>query len=73
MEPVKRTHRTLQVSKFWETLPYRLDINTGLIDYDELALFARRFRPKLLIAGTTAYSRVVDMQKVRAVADEVGT
>ncbi|CAD7974186.1 unnamed protein product [Amoebophrya sp. A25] len=66
------TKKISMVSRFWETLPYRLDVNTGYIDYDELALFAGRFRPKLIIAGTTAYSRKVDYKKFRDVCDDVG-
>ncbi|CAD7933678.1 unnamed protein product [Amoebophrya sp. A120] len=58
------------VSKFWETMPYRLDEKTGLIDYDQLELFAKRFRPKLIIAGCTAYSRIVDVPRFRQICDE---
>ena len=42
------------VSKYFETMPYRLDVETGLIDYAELELFAERYRPKLIVSGTTA-------------------
>jgi len=59
-------------SIFYETLPYRLDESTGLIDYDALAASARLYRPKLLVAGASAYSRLIDYDAMRAVADEHG-
>lgn len=40
---------------------------TGLIDYDQLALTARLFRPKLIIAGTSAYARLIDYARMREV------
>eukprot|EP00391_Amoebophrya_sp_Ameob2_P010517 CAMPEP_0178993128 /NCGR_PEP_ID=MMETSP0795-20121207/6523_1 /TAXON_ID=88552 /ORGANISM="Amoebophrya sp., Strain Ameob2" /LENGTH=515 /DNA_ID=CAMNT_0020685137 /DNA_START=176 /DNA_END=1723 /DNA_ORIENTATION=+ len=58
------------VSKFWETMPYRLNEKTGLIDYDELEMLAKRYRPKLVIAGATAYSRIVDVPRFREICDE---
>lgn len=48
-------------------MPYRLDESTGLIDYDELEKFAVRFRPKILIAGFSAYSRHYDYPRMRQV------
>ncbi|MDZ7786487.1 MAG: serine hydroxymethyltransferase [Candidatus Saccharibacteria bacterium] len=44
----------------------------GYLDYDEIAALAREHRPKMLIAGATAYPRVFDWEKLRAIADEVG-
>ena len=43
-----------------------------LVDYDELAALAREHRPKLIVAGASAYSRVLDFPRFRAIADEVG-
>lgn len=40
---------------------------TGLIDYDQLALTARLFRPRLIIAGTSAYARLIDYARMREV------
>lgn len=60
------------VSKFFESIPYRLDENTGLIDYDECEKFALRIRPKILIAGTSAYSRLIDYGRMRQIADKCG-
>ncbi|UYZ67632.1 serine hydroxymethyltransferase [Moraxella bovis] len=44
----------------------------GLIDYDEVARLAREHKPKMIIAGFSAYSQVIDWQKFREIADEVG-
>lgn len=60
------------ISKYFETFPYRLDESTGLIDYEKLRDNALLYRPKLIIAGTSAYSRLIDYPKMRAIADEVG-
>ena len=60
------------ISKFWETMTYRLDESTGLIDYDKMQLLARAFRPELIVSGATAYSRLVDCSKFRSVCDEIG-
>jgi len=57
-------------SIFYETFPYRLDEATGVIDYDALAASARLYRPKLIVAGASAYSRLIDYDAMRAVADE---
>lgn len=53
-------------------MPYKVDPNTGLIDYEQLALTTRLFRPKLIIAGTSAYSRHLDYARFRQIADSVG-
>lgn len=66
------TKKISAVSKYFETLPYRLDESTGLIDYDNLAQMAQLYRPKLIIAGTSAYSRLIDYPKMKEVADSVG-
>jgi len=60
------------VSKYFESIPYRLDEGTGLIDYDECERFANRIRPKILIAGTSAYSRAIDYARMRRIADSCG-
>ena len=60
------------ISKYFETLPYRLDESTGLIDYDKLRDLAMLYRPKIIIAGTSAYSRLIDYPRMRAIADETG-
>ncbi|KAL4916911.1 serine hydroxymethyltransferase-domain-containing protein [Aspergillus aurantiobrunneus] len=60
------------ISKYFETLPYRLDESTGLIDYESLEKQALLYRPKLIIAGTSAYSRLIDYPLMRQIADNAG-
>lgn len=58
--------------KFYNAISYGLDPKTGLIDYDQVADLAQRHKPKLIMSGFSAYSRVVDWQKFREIADSVG-
>ncbi|OQN99181.1 putative serine hydroxymethyltransferase, mitochondrial [Cryoendolithus antarcticus] len=60
------------ISKYFETLPYRLDEKTGLIDYEKLEELTTLYRPKIIIAGTSAYSRLIDYARFRKIADKVG-
>ncbi|ORZ10846.1 serine hydroxymethyltransferase [Absidia repens] len=60
------------VSSYYETLPYRLDEKTGRIDYDELEKNALLFRPKVIIAGASAYARNIDYARMKKIADKVG-
>ncbi|MDI1352911.1 MAG: serine hydroxymethyltransferase [bacterium] len=57
--------------KLYNAIDYGIDINTGLIDYDELEKLAIEHKPKLIIAGFSAYSRVLDWSRFRAIADKV--
>lgn len=66
------TKKISAISKYFETLPYRLDEKTGLIDYDKLEEMALLYRPKIIIAGTSAYSRLIDYARFRKIADKVG-
>lgn len=60
------------VSKYFESMPYRLDEETGQIDYDAMERSAELFRPKLIVAGASAYSRLIDYKRIREIADKVG-
>lgn len=60
------------VSRYFESMPYRLDENTGHIDYDQMERSAELFRPKLIVAGASAYSRLIDYERIRQIADKVG-
>lgn len=58
--------------RHYNIVPYGLDPETGLIDYDEMERIALETRPKLLIGGFSAYSRRKDWGRMRAIADKVG-
>jgi len=57
---------------FYEVATYGVDRETGCIDYDALAAQAREFRPKLIVAGASNYSRTLDFDRFAAIAQEVG-
>ena len=56
----------------YHAVQYGLDTETGLIDYEEVTRLAREHKPKMIIAGFSAYSQIIDWQKFRDIADEVG-
>jgi glycine hydroxymethyltransferase len=58
--------------RLYDIAPYEVDPQTSLIDMDEVARIARERRPKLLLAGWSAYPRVLDFPRFREIADEVG-
>lgn len=64
------TKKISAVSTYFETAAYRLDEKTGLIDYDKLEEVADFFRPKLIVAGASAYARNIDYERIRKVADK---
>merc|ERR1712232_1074605 len=66
------TKKISMVSKYFESIPYRLNEETGHIDYDDAEKFAIRIRPKILIAGTSAYSQLIDYARMRQIADKCG-
>ena len=58
--------------KVFKAVQYGIDVETGEVDYDAVAALAREHRPKVVVAGFSAYSRQLDWAKFRAIADEVG-
>ncbi|MCJ1326416.1 Serine hydroxymethyltransferase, cytosolic [Thelotrema lepadinum] len=60
------------VSTYFETLPYRVNLETGIIDYEALEANAIMYRPKVLVAGTSAYCRLIDYKRMREIADLCG-
>lgn len=60
------------ISKYFTTMPYRLDESTGIIDYDQLAKTSMLFRPKIIIAGASAYSHLIDYERMKEIADACG-
>lgn len=60
------------VSTYFSNLPYQVDPKTGLIDYDELEKLSAAFKPKIIIAGTSAYAALIDYKRMRSIADKCG-
>ena len=58
--------------KMYNAVQYGIDPNSGLINYDDVAALAREHKPKMIVAGFSAYSQLMDWQKFRDIADEVG-
>jgi glycine hydroxymethyltransferase len=59
-------------SKYFKSKQYHVDLETGLIDYDALEAAAIEFKPKLIIAGFSAYPRDLDYKRFRDICDKVG-
>jgi glycine hydroxymethyltransferase len=59
-------------SIYFESLPYKVHHETGLIDFEALRAQALVFRPQMILCGASAYPRIVDFAKFREIADEVG-
>jgi len=66
------TKKISAVSRYFESMPYQLDPSTGQIDYDQMEKSAELFRPKLIVAGASAYARLIDYERIRKIADSVG-
>ena len=58
--------------QLYDAAQYGVDSNTGYVDYDEVQELANEHRPRLIIAGFSAYSRILDWQRFRDIADSVG-
>ena len=66
------TKKISSVSVFFETFPYRLNETTGVIDYDMMEANAKLYRPKLIVAGASAYARLIDYARMRKICDNNG-
>ncbi|KAI9844911.1 MAG: Serine hydroxymethyltransferase, cytosolic [Sclerophora amabilis] len=66
------TKKISAISTYFETFPYRVNLDTGIIDYDILEANAMLYRPKVLVAGTSAYCRLIDYARMREIADKCG-
>ena len=64
------TKKISATSIFFTSVPYRLDESTGLIDYDACETTAAVVRPKLIVAGASAYARLYDYNRMRSIADK---
>ncbi|MGZ4253933.1 MAG: serine hydroxymethyltransferase [Solirubrobacteraceae bacterium] len=58
--------------KLYEIIPYHVDRETSLIDMDEVDRIAHECRPKMILAGWSAYPRILDFERFRAIADDIG-
>jgi glycine hydroxymethyltransferase len=58
--------------RIYRAVQYGVDPHTGLIDYDQVARLAHEHRPRMVVAGFSAYSRVLDFERFREIADSVG-
>ncbi len=58
--------------KYFNVVPYGLNSETEMLDYDEMRKIALECRPKLIVVGASAYSRTIDFARCREIADEVG-
>ncbi|KAL7623575.1 Cytochrome B translational activator protein cbs2 [Parahypoxylon ruwenzoriense] len=65
------TKKISAVSKYFETVPYRLNEETGLIDYKKLDELAQIYRPKIIVAGASAYGRFIDYKAIKETCDKV--
>jgi len=65
-------HKVSATGKFWTQVPYGLDPQTEKLNYDQLRELAVREKPVIIVAGYTAYPRVIDWAKMRQIADTSG-
>jgi len=65
-------HKINFSGRFFKIVPYGVNSRTEMIDYDELAGLAKQNNPKLVVAGASAYPRILDFKRLREIADSVG-
>lgn len=65
-------HKVSASGKFFTSIQYGVDKETELLNYDEIEKLALEEKPKIIVAGYTAYPRIIDWQKFREIADKVG-
>lgn len=65
-------HKVNFSGRFYTVVPYGVSKKTEQIDYDEIAVLAKQHKPKLLVVGASAYSRILDFKKLRTIADSTG-
>src|SRR3989344_4681806 len=62
-------HKVSATGRLFKQIPYGVSRQTGQLDYDEIGAIAKRERPNIIVAGYTAYPRIIDWQKFREIAD----
>lgn len=65
-------HKASLTGKWWVQIPYRVNKETEVLDYDELRRIAVSEKPAMIVVGFTAYPRTIDWKRMRDIADEVG-
>ncbi|MEK7136200.1 MAG: serine hydroxymethyltransferase, partial [Patescibacteria group bacterium] len=65
-------HKVSITGKVWQQIPYGVNSKTEMLDYEEIAKIAEKEKPKIIVAGFTAYPRQIDWPKFRAIADSCG-
>ncbi len=65
-------HKVSASGIIFKAVQYGLSPETGLLDYDQVATLARQHKPQVIVAGASAYPRLIDFARFRAIADEVG-
>ena len=65
-------HKVSATGKFWVQVPYGLNKETEVLDYNELKEIANKEKPVIIVSGYTAYPRTIDWKKVREICDSVG-
>lgn len=58
---------------FYQVVPYGVSEKTEMLDYDEMEVIAKREKPKMIVAGASAYPRIIDFKRMREIADSVGS
>ena len=64
-------HKASATGKLWKQISYGVDPKTEQLDYNEISRIAKKEKPKLIVCGYTAYSRIIDFKKFRKIADAV--
>ena len=65
-------HKMNFSGKMYNVVFYKVDPRTEMLDYDEIARLAKEHKPKMIIAGASAYSRIIDFKKFREICDSIG-
>ncbi len=65
-------HKASATGKLWKQISYGVDSRTEQLNYDEILKIAKKEKPRLIVCGYTAYSRIIDFKKFRKIADAVG-
>ena len=65
-------HKVSASGKFWKQIPYGVNPKTEVLNYEELKNIATKERPAIIVAGFTAYPRIIDWKKFRNIADDCG-